>query len=194
MFLSWHPKPTTYHCENTPEKPRDPLDVVLKTEPSLVPSSLAAPFAAAGFEPAISECSPTMTFGGRSPNVRILELGMFIQTRSRSRLGSERFLEGDRQAKLEEYFKWGMTEVKSDRWRNALHRHLPHRCTTLETFWTPLQWNPRFRALFLDKFLKHSKVLLNRVEVSTVVGTLILLLRLGTSVGFFLNSAKKRCP
>jgi hypothetical protein len=29
-------------------------------------------------------------------------------------------VEGDRQAKLEEYCNWGMTQVDSDRWRNAL--------------------------------------------------------------------------
>jgi len=31
-----------------------------------------------------------------------------------------RDVEGDRQAKLEEYCNWGLTQVKSDRWRNAL--------------------------------------------------------------------------
>ena len=29
-------------------------------------------------------------------------------------------VEGDRQAKLEEYCNWGLTQVKSDRWRRAL--------------------------------------------------------------------------
>jgi hypothetical protein len=29
-------------------------------------------------------------------------------------------VEGDRQAKLEEYCNWGLTQVESDRWRNAL--------------------------------------------------------------------------
>jgi hypothetical protein len=29
-------------------------------------------------------------------------------------------VEGDRQAKLEEYYNWGMAQVESDRWRNAL--------------------------------------------------------------------------
>ena len=29
-------------------------------------------------------------------------------------------MEGDRQAKLEEYCNWGLTQVESDRWRNAL--------------------------------------------------------------------------
>ena len=32
-----------------------------------------------------------------------------------------RDVEGDRQAKLEEYCNWGLTQVESDRWRNALH-------------------------------------------------------------------------
>jgi hypothetical protein len=31
-----------------------------------------------------------------------------------------RDVEGDRQAKLEEYCNWGLTQVESDRWRNAL--------------------------------------------------------------------------
>jgi len=31
-----------------------------------------------------------------------------------------RDVEGDRQAKLEEYCNWGLTQVDSDRWRNAL--------------------------------------------------------------------------
>jgi hypothetical protein len=29
-------------------------------------------------------------------------------------------VEGERQAKLEEYCNWGMAQVESDRWRNAL--------------------------------------------------------------------------
>lgn len=50
--------------------------------------------------------------------------------------------------------------------------------------------------LFLDEFLEHAKVLLNRIKVSQasiVGGTLILPLRLDTSVRSFLNSAKTRC-
>ena len=31
-----------------------------------------------------------------------------------------RDVDGDRQAKLEEYCNWGLTQVNSDRWRNAL--------------------------------------------------------------------------
>jgi hypothetical protein len=31
-------------------------------------------------------------------------------------------VEGDRQARLEEYSNWGLTQVESDRWREALQR------------------------------------------------------------------------
>lgn len=31
-------------------------------------------------------------------------------------------VEGDRQARLEEYYNWGLTQVESDRWREALQR------------------------------------------------------------------------
>jgi hypothetical protein len=55
----WPDPITSYHQENTSEKPGNPLNVVLEIEPSLVTSSLAAPFLpTVGFEPTTSGCSP----------------------------------------------------------------------------------------------------------------------------------------
>lgn len=46
--------------------------------------------------------------------------GRYCDTAGRTPGEDPRDVEGDRQAKLEEYYNWGLVQVESDRWRSAL--------------------------------------------------------------------------